>query len=129
MLNHQLILTDSEGRLRCTLLPPDPLNFNGGTPVQDGLLCIEYIDGEVYVNGLSYTLQGVITADQEASPSTNGNPFVSDSGRLRSSVGGIPSVWLYGLPFDENGNMCIVLDEPPPVDTRAFSSAFSNAFD
>ena len=128
MLNHQLILTDSEGRLRCTLTPPDPLNFNGGTPVQDGLLCIEYVDGEVYVNGLSYTTEGIVTADQEANPATD-NPFISARGRLRSSVETIPVVWLYGLPFDANGNLCIVLDEPPPVDTRAFSSAFSNAFD
>jgi len=129
MLNHQLILTDSVGRLRCTLAAPDPLEFNGGTPVHDGLLCIEYVDGEVYVNGLSYTFQGVITAEQEGSPSQADNPFATARGRLRSSVGGIPSVWLYGLPFDESGNICITLDDPPPVDTRAFSSAFSNAFD
>jgi len=128
MLNHQLILTDSEGRLRCTLEAPDPLNFNGGTPVQDGLLCIEYVDGEVYVNGLSYTLEGVITAEQDASPASD-NPFMSSRGRLRSSVGGIPTVWLYGLPFDESGQICIVLEDEPVPDVRAFSSAFSNAFD
>jgi hypothetical protein len=128
MLNHQLILTDSEGRLRCTLEAPDPADFNGGTPVKDGLLCILYEDGVVFVNGLSYGPESRIAAEQDIT-TPGDNPFVSARGRLRSAVGGTPSVWLYGLPFDESGNLCIALDDPPPVDTRAFSSAFSSAFD
>jgi hypothetical protein len=129
MLNHQLILTDSEGRLRCTLALPEPADFNGGTPTVDGLLCIVYEDGVAFVNGLGYGPQSRICAEQEITPPDSDNPFANARGRLRSSIEGIPTVWLYGLPFDDTGHLCIVLDEPPPVDTRAFSSAFSNAFD
>jgi len=125
MLNHQLILTDSEGRLRATL--EAPTDFNGGTPTKDGLLSILYEDGVTYVNGLSYGPEGRVTAEQAISPASD-NPFMSSNGRLRSAVGGTPSVWLYGLPFDEDGNICITLDDAPPVNTREFSSAFSSAF-
>jgi hypothetical protein len=129
MLNHQLILTDAGGRLRCTMALPDPAEFNGGTPVKDGLLCIVYVDGVNYVNGLGYGPESRICAEQQPPPDEGGNPLAGSRGRLKSALDGTPAYWLYGLPFDVNGNLCIVLDEPPPVDTRAFSSAFSNAFD
>jgi hypothetical protein len=125
MLNHQLILTDSEGRLRATL--EAPTDFNGGTPTKDGLLSILYEDGVAYVNGLSYGPEGRVTAEQEITVESGGL-LSSARGRMRSAVGGTPSVWLYGLPFDESGNICITLDDAPPVNTREFSSAFSSAF-
>lgn len=127
MLNHQLILTDSEGRLRTTLEPPD--YFNGGTPTKDGLLSIAYVDAEFFVNGLGYIVgERSISAEQNrVDPS--GNPLLSARGRLRAGTE-TPAFWLYGLPFSADGQLSIAPpDGPPPVDTRAFSSAFSNAFD
>ena len=125
MLNHQLILTDSEGRLRCTL--DEPTEFNGGTPTKDGLLCVVDVDGVYFVNGLGYGPEGRITYEQEVNPEPGG--FIGRAGRMRSSLDGVPMFWLYGLPMDANGQICITLGDIPPPDTRAFSSAFSAAFD
>jgi len=124
MLNHQLILTDSEGRLRCTL--DEPTEFNGGTPTKDGLLCVIDIEGVYFVNGLGYGPEGRVTYEQLVNPEPG---FAGPTGRVRASTGGVPMFWLYGLPMDANGQLCITLGDIPPPDTRAFSSAFSAAFD
>lgn len=127
MLNHQLILVDPEGRLRCTLEAPPPDAFNGGTPVKDGLLCIVDIGGVYFVNGLGYGPESRVCYEQAVNPSV-GDPFVSGQGRLRA-VDGIPAFWLYGLPFSVDGQLCLVVDGAPAPEVGAFSSAFSSAFD
>lgn len=128
MLNHQLILTDSAGRLRTTLATPEPLDFNGGTPVRDGLLCVVDIDGVYFVNSLAYGPESRITSEQAAPGIPEGNPFVNARGRLRSSIDA-PMFWLYGLPFTGDGRLCLVPPDVPPPEVGAFSSAFSSAYD
>lgn len=126
MLNHQLIKTDAQGRLLAVL--DDPVDFNGGTPTKDGLLCVSEVDGQVFVNGLGYTDLEHICAEQSVTP-PSGNPFAGPTGRARINQGP-PAFWLYGLPFTVDGLLCVVIgDVPPPVEEFAFDNAFDNSFD
>jgi hypothetical protein len=129
VLNHQLIKVDAEGRLRATLdLPVSAEDFNGGTPTKDGLLCITETDGVYFVNGLGYGLEQRAASEQVASGVSEGNPFTNARGRLRAAPEA-PMFWLYGLPFTEDGRLSVVIEGLPPVDTGAYSNAYSNAFD
>lgn len=116
MLNHQLILVDFKGRLRCTYAEPDM--FAGGTPTKDGLLCIADKDAEVFNSGLGYLHSRSICIKQGGDDQ---GPSVDHNGRLRVSMqaGGDPfpqippKYWLSGLPFDQKGNLCLAWPELP----------------
>jgi len=128
MLNGELILRDAQGRLRTTLETPPPLDFNGGTPVKDGLLSLVYVDGQYYVNGLGYGLQLGLSSEQEITPEGVGL-MLSPRGRLRSS-NEAPMFWLYSLPFTADGQLSIAPPEGGlPAEPSAFSLAFSSDFD
>jgi len=127
MLNHQLIKVDSVGRLKATL--STPTDFNGGTPTRDGRLCCVEVDGVYFLNGLGYGPEGRVTLEQAVNPPSE-NPFVNPKGRLRAATEAVPAFWLYGLPFSADGQLCVTFgDTPPPVDTRAYSNAYSTAYD
>ena len=130
MLNHQLIKVDAEGRLLTTLdTPVGAEDFNGGTPTKYGKLCIIEVDGVYYVNGLGYGPEQRASSVQALISPSDENPFVNSQGRLRASPD-VPMFWLYGLPFTSDGRLSLAPpDGPPPVDTGAYSNAYSNAFD
>jgi hypothetical protein len=112
----------------CTLSGvPSPSEFNGGTPMLDGLLCLAELAPTEWIGGWSYVQNGRICAIQGLNP-VNG-PFAQD-GQLTISVQntGIAYYWC-GLPFLANGRMAVSFGVVPPPDTGAFSNAFSNAFD
>ena len=126
MLNHQLLTFDANGHVMC-VLGEVPTEFNGGTPTNDGLLCIAELPPTEYLGGWSYINNGCACAIQGLNP-VNG-PFAADN-RLAISVQntGIDHYWC-GLPFLANGRMAVSFGITPPPDTGAFSNAFSNAFD
>ena len=128
MLNHQLLSTDANGHVMCTLSEvPYPAEFNGGTPLNGGLLCLAELEPTEWIGGWSYVQNGRICAIQGLNP-VNG-PFAGD-GRLAISVQntGIAYYWC-GLPFLANNRMAVSFGITPPPDTGAFSNAFSSAFD
>jgi hypothetical protein len=118
---------DAQGRILCTLEPPD--DFNGGTPVKDGLLCISPNAPDSYLGGLAYAAIDFICSSQETSdPNPDGPPLSGPHGRLKATANA-PTYWYAGLPFAANGLLSLVLAVPPPVDEGAYSSAYSLAFD
>jgi len=125
MLNHQLLTFDPNGYVMCSLTDV-PDDFNGGTPIKDGLLCIADVPPIDYLGGWSYASNGCACAIQGLNP-VNG-PFAAD-GRLAISpaLTGVDHWWC-GLPFLENGRLAVNLGVIPPPVEFAFDNAFGAGF-
>jgi hypothetical protein len=126
MINHRLLTFDSLGRIRCTLEAVDAAHFNGGTPVKDGLLCLSLLDPENYLGGFGFKSANVCS-EQAINPDGNG-PIVGRNGQARISDNN-PAFWYCGLPFTANSVLSAVIEGLPPVDTGAYNTAYSDAFD
>lgn len=126
MLTAGVLTFDAQGRILCTLDPPD--EFNGGTPMLGGLLCISANAPEVYLGGFAYATLDFVCSSQPGANENPNEPVTDAQGRLKGTSNA-PAYWYAGLPFAANGLLCIVLETPPPVDEGAFSAAYSIAFD
>lgn len=126
MLTAGVLTFDAEGRILCTLDPPD--HFNGGTPMLGGLLCISANAPEVYLGGFAYTAVDFVCSSQQATDTNPNDPMTNPEGALKYSTN-LPAYWYAGLPFTAEGLLSLVLESPPPVDEGAYSIAFSLAFD
>jgi hypothetical protein len=126
MLNHQLLQFDANGRVMCSLNQV-PSDFNGGTPIKDGLLCVGDVPPVDYLGGWSFDGKGCACAIQGLNP-VNG-PMTSD-GRLAISVATTPIAWYWcGLPFLSDGRLAVSFGVVPPPTEFAFSNAFNDGFD
>jgi hypothetical protein len=67
-----------------------PADFNGGTPVLAGALCVVDAISPVALHGLSFT----------------------PDGRLCVSTSAAPRFWLGGLPLGANGRLCCSVAQP-----------------
>jgi hypothetical protein len=126
MINHQLLQFDANGHIMCSLGVP-PTDFNGGTPMKDGLLCLADVPPKDYLGGWSYDGTGCACSIQGLNP-VNGP--IADDGRLAISVAntGINHYWC-GLPFLTNGRLAVSFGVVPPPLEFAFSNAFGAGFD
>ena len=107
MINHQLLLYDSQGRIRCTTTGP-VRNFNGGAPTRGSLLVIDNGPAEVYLAGLGYRLTGAICSVQALNHS--GGLLADEDGFVRSTQNP-PTFWYIGLPFAANGLLSLSVPE------------------
>lgn len=127
MLNHTLMTFDDLGRIRCTLEAADVnAQFNGGTPIKDGLVCLTAVDAEIFLSGLGYIDIGNICSDQVGTGL--GSPLADATGRIKATTNE-PAFWYCGLPFGSNSRLSIVIVSGMPIAEYAFSSAFNNGFD
>jgi hypothetical protein len=128
MLNHQLLTFDENGHVRCTL-EEAPADFNGGTPIFQGLLCLTEAPPEFYLGGLTYVANGAASATQDLNPA-NDNPLMASNGRLSFSpfVTGIAWYWC-GLPFTADGRLAVSFGLVPPPASFAFNNGFGADFD
>src|SRR5580765_7338047 len=96
MINSNLLTFDSLGRIRCTTEAVDPAQFNGGTPVKNGLLCLTALTPNNFLGGFGFNSSN-ICQQQALNPDGNG-PVVGRNGVARIS-NGPAAFWWCGLPF------------------------------
>jgi hypothetical protein len=109
MINHQLLLYDAQGRIRCTMQAPR--EFNGGCPTRNRLLCITNSPAQVYAAGLGYTLNGAICTTQALNPAPPGGVLDLDADGAARSTNNPPTFWYAGLPFAANNLMSLGVPE------------------
>jgi hypothetical protein len=126
MLIAGILQFDDQGRILVAL--PPSVDFNGGTPTTlEGFLAVDTdADPDVFLAGIGYMDNGnVVDTDTALDPGSG--PLTNQRGQIRAGSGA-PAYWYAGLPFTIDGHLSIA-QANPPVDTGAFSNAFSNAFD
>jgi hypothetical protein len=126
MLNNGVLSFDATGRVRTTAsLPTD---FNGGTPVNQGLLSFANGVPNRFVGGLGYLPDGALAATIVGDPVYFvGGVGTDDVGMVIMDAGNPIVRYTNGLPFTAEGKLAISAPEPPPTG-RAFSDGFDSGF-
>lgn len=125
MLNSAALTYDGAGRIRTTSALPK--TFNGGTPMNSGLLCVVVAAPVSFMGGLGYDVSGALCVTTTVTGEVwNGGIRTDLSGSVYSVFGGTPDHYVAGLPFDLNGRLCLAVSVAPPTDS--FSSGFDEGF-
>lgn len=130
MLNAGVLRFDANGRIRNTVSAPT--DFNGGTPTNQGLLCVVLSAAAPggYAQGMGFETGGQMSA--EGSPSTTiplqgGLQQGSATRRTGVAVVGTIAGYVAGLPVSAAGLLVLATAEAV-AGTGGFSSGFSSGF-